>query len=106
MTISGAPEPEPTPRPAPSGKVRPVLKSSGKTSLEVSWTKMKDVDGYGVFIARCNTEKYRLVKNVPANRESYEIKGLKEGVSYKVYIKAYVKQSDGTKTYGPKSMIS
>ena len=69
-------------RPAPSSKVRPVLKSSGKTSLMVSWTKMKNVDGYGVFIARCNTEKYRLVKSVPANKESYEITGLKEGTSY------------------------
>jgi len=93
------------PRPAPSGNLRPVLKSAGATSLELSWTKMKNVDGYDVFIARCNTKNYRLVTNLSADQDSCTVNGLKKGAAYKMYIRPYVLKIDGSKQYVSKSMV-
>ena len=70
----------------------------------VGWKKMQNVDGYDVFVAKCGTREYQLYKSVSAGKESLKITGLEKSVSYKVIIRAFVREAGGEKTYVHKSM--
>ena len=90
-------------RPAPGGKMNPVLKSAGKTSLKLSWTKMKNVDGYDVFMAGCTGQKFRQVKSVSASKDFCRVDNLEKGACYKMFIRAYVLDGKGKKNYVAKT---
>ena len=83
------------------------MKSKGSKALNISWTKMKDADGYDVFFSKCNTDDStftpKLVKDIKGNATTkWTKKGLKKGKAYKAYVKAYT-MKDGKKTYIAKS---
>lgn len=96
---------KPSPKPGkPSGVLLTKVTAKGNTGLTISWTKMKNVDGYDVFFSRCNSggkhvSKKPTVRTFKADKKPVWIKtGLKEQQCYKVFVRAWVKK-DGEKVY-------
>lgn len=67
-------------------------------SLKLSWTKQGYADGYQI----CNTSS-KVVKTVTKN--SATITGLSAGKTYKYKVRSYIKNADGTKSYGAFSSV-
>ena len=86
-----------------SGKQTARMTAKGKKSLTIGWNKIKGVAGYDVFFARCNYHGKKLscrkIKTVKGNKKfTLTKKGLKKGISYKAYVKAFV-MKNGKKKY-------
>ncbi|MFC2662863.1 MAG: InlB B-repeat-containing protein, partial [Eubacterium sp.] len=101
-------------KPETSGKVSGVLllKAAAKgTSREaLSWTSVKNADGYFVYAAKCNTAKksyaFKKVADVKASMPAaYTQSGLKKGTMYKYRIAAY-QVKNGKKTVVKKSLTA
>jgi len=94
----------------PKKETKPLMakmRSKGKTSLVLSWSKVKGAEGYDIFFARCNTSekktKAKLVKTIKGNKKtSWTKTGLKKNTAYKSYVKAW-KMVKGKKKYLKKS---
>ena len=106
-------KPEPKPEPKPTNKKvskQPSVKiKAGKKSLTLGWNRIKNADGYDIFFARCNHSHKKIVckkvKNIKGNNIfTWKKSGLKKGIAYKSYVKAYV-YKDGKKKYVYKSPI-
>lgn len=76
------------------------LKSSSVkyNSLKLAWTKQGYADGYQI----CNSSS-KVVKTVKKNSAS--ITGLSAGKTYKYKVRSYVRNADGTKSYGAFSSV-
>lgn len=85
-----------------------TLKAKGKKSMNISWTQVRNADGYDIFISKCNTKKKKykpvLVKSVSSAQLSWKKKGLKRRTAYKAYVQAYVMEG-GEKVYVAKSPV-
>ena len=86
-----------------SGTLIDGMTSKGSNSLSISWTRVKNADGYDVFFAQCNhsgkNKKCRLVKTLKGDGKLRWVKkGLKKNTAYKAFIKAYV-MKNGKKSY-------
>ena len=91
---------------APSNEI--VLKKSAPTapwqttqttsSIKLTWNKVTDADEYAVQIYNESTGKYYNKTIVTTN--SCNVTGLDAGTKYKVRIRCYYKESDGTTTTG------
>ena len=67
--------------------------------MKLSWTKVKNADGYDIFFRRCGTGDYPLVASVKSSApRSYKVTGLKKTTAYKARIRAW-KKVRGAKTY-------
>ena len=67
--------------------------------MKLSWTKVKDADGYDIFFRRCGKGDYLLIASVKSSASrSYKVTGLKKATGYKAYVKAW-KRVRGVKTY-------
>ena len=88
----------------PKGRLIAKSVSKGKTSLNISWTKVKNVDGYDIFFNKCGKGiKYKKVKTIKGNKKfNWGKTGLKKNTPYKVFVRAYVFK-DGKKKYVRKS---
>ncbi len=73
------------------------VSAKGKTSLTLKWSKVKRATGYQVYVYDSAKGKYVKAKTVKTN--SAKVTGLKNGVTYKVKVRAYFKY-DGTAYYG------
>jgi len=75
-----------------------TVSGSGKTALKLTWTKVKEADGYDVFFARCGKD-FKLKATVSAF-ESRRVRftGLKKRESYKAYVRAW-QRVNGRKVY-------
>lgn len=67
-------------------------------SLKLSWTKQDYADGYQI----CNSNS-KVIKTVKKNSAS--ITGLSAGKAYKYKVRSYVKNSDGSRSYGAFSSV-
>ena len=68
-----------------------------KTSVKLTWKKVKGADGYLVYGTKCGIKNtYKLLKTVKKNGTSYTQKKLKKGGQYKYIVRAY-KLVDGKK---------
>lgn len=67
-------------------------------SLKLKWTKQGYADGYQI----CNSSS-KVIKTVKAN--SATITGLSAGKTYKYKVRSYVRNSDGTRSYGAFSSV-
>ena len=67
-------------------------------SLKLKWTKQGYADGYQI----CNSNS-KVIKTVKTN--SATITGLSAGKTYKYKVRSYVKNTDGTKSYGAFSSV-
>ena len=111
-TVTAEPTPDPPKPDPPTPKVskQPSVKiKAGKKSLTLGWNKIKNAEGYDIFFARCNHSHKKIVckkvKNIKGNNIfTWKKSGLKKGISYKSYVKAYV-YKDGKKKYVYKSPI-
>lgn len=75
------------------------LKAKDKTSLVLSWNKIKKADGYDIFFIKCAKGSLKKVKTIKNNSTTtWTKKGLKKNAAYKARVKAYVIKS-GKKTY-------
>lgn len=78
------------------------MTSKGKKSLAIKWNKIKGVDGYEIFLSKCNSKgRVEVLKNVATvsgSKVSWTQKGLKAKTAYKAYVKAYV-MKDRKKSY-------
>ena len=76
------------------------LTAKGSNSLVLSWSKVKDADGYDIFFAKCGTvSSCRKVRTIKGNKTfTWTKKGLKTRTAYKAYVKAWA-MKDGRKTY-------
>ena len=86
-----------------SGTLLAQMKASGKTKLNLTWTKIKGAEGYDIFFAKCNTKesrtKLKRVKTIKGNATfAWTKSGLKKQTAYKAQVKAFA-YKDGKKTY-------
>lgn len=86
------PQPTVTPTPAAS-KTAPVLMLTAKgkkTSVSLSWNKVKGATEYRIYGAKCGAS-YKLLKKVSGNYKSWTKKKLSKNTAYKYFIVAYDK---------------
>ena len=84
----------------PKRMVIATMVSEGKTSLKLTWLTAEGVEGYDIFLKGCKQKgDCPLVGTVEGgDANSYTVTGLKKGVAYMAYVKAWVTR-DGVKTY-------
>ena len=93
-----APTATPTPTQKPAQQIKldtPKLDkvaAVGHNALKVSWSKVKNADGYRVYVKE--NGKWKIVGDTKST--SYVHKNLKTGKSYTYTVKAYKKTADGT----------
>ena len=99
-TVKPTVTPKPTKQPVESDiTLLATMKASGKTDMKLSWTRVKDADGYDIFFRRCGTGDYPLIASVKSSASrSYKVTGLKKATGYKAYVKAW-KRIRGVRTY-------
>ena len=88
---------------AESTKVKTVsnlnLKTRNATSLELSWDKVKNDDGYRIYRLDTNTDTYKLVKTINNNTTtSYKHSNLVSATNYYYKVKAF-KYLNGSNRY-------
>ena len=67
--------------------------------MKLSWSKVRDADGYDVFFVKCGKgNKYKRIATVAAPTRTCEISGLKNAKTFRAYVKAW-KKVKGSKTY-------
>ena len=73
--------------------------TAGSSALKLSWSKVNGAEGYDIYFRKCdNKGKYPLYRTVKGvNTLSTTVKGLKKGLEYKAYVKAW-KKVNGKKT--------
>lgn len=71
--------------------------SKTKNSIQLQWTKQKNVDGYEVWMYDSDLEEYTKVKSTDGKASTALVKNLNKGTTYKFRIRAYVK--NGSKKY-------
>lgn len=85
-----------------SGVPLATMTASGKTAMNIAWQKTEGVDGYDIFFAKCDGKGKTTAKNVKTIKGNstftWTASGLKAGVSYKAYVRAYV-MKNGQKQY-------
>lgn len=87
---------------------QPVVKKQGKKiykkEVKLSWKKVKNADGYKIYMKSGN-EKYKAVKTISNGKTvSYTKKNLKKGKTYYFKVRAYCKVN-GKKVYGSYSGV-
>ncbi len=94
------PTPPPTPKPAPEGTLILTVQSAGKNALSLRWTSVTGVDGFDIFLSRCDRKKDPpLIATVAdGSATGYTVGGLRKNKSYKASVRAFV-MADGVKTY-------
>ena len=100
-TYNAVPRKDPIP---PAGEMLPKLESNGAASLKLSWTQMKNVDGYDVLLAKADATECKLIASLGADQHSLEIDRLKKKTCYKAYVQAWVYKADGGKDYVASSL--
>lgn len=93
-----------------TGNLILTMKRSNKDSLKLTWTKVTNVDGYDVFMSKCNNDgdKYmpELVQTFENNSTfSWSASGLLPGTCYKAVVKAYILVK-GEKQYVRSSLMA
>lgn len=88
---------------AESTKVKTVsnlnLETRNATSLELSWDKVKNADGYRIYRLDTNTDTYKLVKTINNNTTtSYKHSNLVSATNYYYKVKAF-KYLNGSNRY-------
>ncbi len=78
--------------------------SKTKTAVRINW-KAVSCDGYRIYMYDSSTKKYKYIKTVSSSKTTYRISGLKSGTAYKFKVRAYVKNSSGTKVYSGYSSV-
>ena len=97
-TACGLSYTEPVPMLEVTGIPLAEMKSSGKTSLVLTWSKTTGAEGYDIYFAK-NGKKMKKAATVTADKKlKWTKKKLKKSVAYKAYIKAWL-MKDGVKTY-------
>ena len=67
--------------------------------MKLSWTRVKDADGYDIFFRQCGAGEFPLLDSVRGSASrSYKVTGLKKATGYKACVKAW-KKVRGIKTY-------
>lgn len=97
-TSEAKPKPEPTPTKV-SGTLLAKITAKGKSSLVLTWNKVKGAEGYDIFFIKCGKQAPKKVKTITGNKTfKWTKKNLKKKKAYKAVVKAYVKKN-GKKTY-------
>lgn len=107
IDLSEKPVP-PTPAKTVSGVPLTTMTASGNTAMTISWLKTEGADGYDIFFAKCDGKGKTTTKNIKSIEGNsiftWTASGLKAGVSYKAYVRAYV-MKDGQKQYAASSPL-
>lgn len=83
------------------GKVENLKALSSGNTVALTWSVQSGADGYEVYDSNKN-----LLKELGADKGIYTHYNLEEGKGYTFYVRSFVKNSDGTKTYGDYTEIS
>lgn len=78
-------------------KVSAPFHESGSDTLKLSWTKVKDAQGYDVFFKNCSS-KQNYARVTIKNKLKFTLKGLKKHKAYKAYVRAW-RMRNGRKDY-------
>lgn len=71
--------------------------SPKKTSMKLTWKKIKGADGYKIYGAKCGKQMQPIATVEGGSKKSYTVKKLKKGSYYKFVIVAYKNTSAGEK---------
>lgn len=78
-------------------QVESLKAKPSSTSVSLSWSKIKNCDGYSVFYYSPSSDKYTFIKNVSDNE--CKVTGLDEGEAYYFAVQGYNNDED-SKLYG------
>lgn len=82
------------------------IQSKSSTTMELSWTAVKDVTGYKIYRSISSGDGFSLVATISsAATTSWEDTGLTPGVTYYYKMRTYTQTSSGTK-YGKYSSVA
>ncbi len=97
-TICGMTQTESIPKLKVTGTPLAQMKSSGKTSLVLTWMKTTGAEGYDIYFAK-NGKKLKKAATVSSRKKlKWTKKKLKKSAAYKCCVKAWL-MKDGVKTY-------
>ncbi|MEG0830139.1 MAG: Ig-like domain-containing protein [Anaerovoracaceae bacterium] len=81
-------------------------KAIGKSTIQISWTKVKDASGYGVYRATSKNGSYKKIATTKGGSTvKYANKSLKKGGTYYYKVKAH-KTVSGKNIYGDYSSVA
>ncbi len=83
-------------------KVKNFTASPSTTSVTLKWDKVKNADCYNVYIYEDG--KYNLQKTVTDT--TYKLTGLRQGATYKLTVRAYIRLNTGTRKGGMTSVTA
>ncbi len=81
------------------GKTSKISAKVSTTQIKLTWKEVKGATGYRVYQYDSKNKKYKLLTTV-TGKNTYTVKKLKSGTTYKFSVKAYAKLSDGTVNWG------
>lgn len=75
-----------------------MLKASPKkTSIKLTWKKIKGADGYVIYGAKCGKKMAKIATITDPAKKSYTVKKLKKGTYYKFIVVAYKNTAEAEK---------
>ncbi len=81
------------------GRTAKITSSESTSYIKLTWQKVSGATGYRVYQYDSKTQSYKLLTSIKG-KNSYTVKNLKSGTTYKFAVKAYTKLSDGTVYWG------
>lgn len=84
---------------------KPTVKKASKTSMQVSFKKVKDAQGYRITYSTSKKFTKKTTKSVTTTKLKATIKKLKKNKTYYVKVQAYKKDSTNKNVYGKYSPV-
>ncbi len=81
------------------GKTAKITASESTSYIKLTWSKVSGATGYRVYQYDSKMKSYKLLTSIKG-KNTYTVKNLKSGTSYKFAVKAYTKLSDGSVYWG------
>lgn len=63
------------------------VSTQSQKTIKINWNKQSDITGYKIYVQNNSNKKYEYVGK--SNKNSYKIKNLKVGTTYKIKVRAY-----------------
>ena len=78
------------------GKTSNITATQSASAIKLTWKKVTGATGYRIYQYNFKTGKYEKIKTITSDKNTYTVKKLKAGTTYKFAVKAYTKDNGET----------